>query len=261
MTGTPGSRTGRVRGLIVDDEPSLIDVLSAVAVVAVAERGRRSCPAAGGHSAPCLTRGGRRRCRALPRRLRVGRGQLQGAPRERPEPAHRPDFRPAPQERQGPGAGDTHRARAGPHHQADGGREMTTRPRLLRGPRTQSLRTRLLLFVGVTPVVVCAAMAFTTALIRRTYLMNDLDSRGTHAAERGLGGAGLDPGDKDDLSRSAPRRSPARAPRRSPSAPPSARPWRTSRRTARSTPGQSPASAPTGSPRSRATGCASWPAS
>ncbi|MFD3497391.1 response regulator [Streptomyces sp. NPDC058676] len=47
MTGTSGSRTGRVRVLLVDDEPTLTEVLP----VAVAGAGRRSCPAADGHSA------------------------------------------------------------------------------------------------------------------------------------------------------------------------------------------------------------------
>ncbi|MEU6350404.1 response regulator transcription factor [Streptomyces sp. NPDC047072] len=47
MTGTSGSRTGRVRVLIVDDEPPLTEVLS----VAVAEAGWRPYPALDGQSA------------------------------------------------------------------------------------------------------------------------------------------------------------------------------------------------------------------
>ncbi|MER5431352.1 response regulator transcription factor [Streptomyces sp. NPDC002588] len=47
MTGTPGFRGGRVRVLIVDEEPALTDVLS----VAVTEAGRRPYPAPDGQSA------------------------------------------------------------------------------------------------------------------------------------------------------------------------------------------------------------------
>ncbi|MFI7504465.1 response regulator transcription factor [Streptomyces sp. NPDC049687] len=47
MTGTPGFGSGRVRVLIVDDEPALNEVLS----VAVTEAGRRPCPAPDGHRA------------------------------------------------------------------------------------------------------------------------------------------------------------------------------------------------------------------
>jgi two-component system OmpR family response regulator len=46
MTGTSGSRTGRVRVRIVDDEPTPTRALSA----AVTEAGRRPHPAADGHS-------------------------------------------------------------------------------------------------------------------------------------------------------------------------------------------------------------------
>ena len=53
MTGTLGSRTGRVRVLIVDDEPALTEVLS----VAVSEAGWRPYPAADGHSALRIARG------------------------------------------------------------------------------------------------------------------------------------------------------------------------------------------------------------
>ncbi|MFG2551186.1 response regulator transcription factor [Streptomyces sp. NPDC048581] len=53
MTGTPGPRNGRVRVLIVDDEPALTDVLS----VAVEEAGWRAYPALDGQSALRIARG------------------------------------------------------------------------------------------------------------------------------------------------------------------------------------------------------------
>ncbi|KUO20711.1 response regulator transcription factor [Streptomyces dysideae] len=53
MSGSAGSRTGRVRVLIVDDEPHLTELLS----VAVSEAGRRPYPAADGHSALRVARG------------------------------------------------------------------------------------------------------------------------------------------------------------------------------------------------------------
>jgi two-component system OmpR family response regulator len=53
MTGTSGSRTGRVRVLIVDDEPALNEVLS----VAVTEAGWRPYPALDGRSALRTARG------------------------------------------------------------------------------------------------------------------------------------------------------------------------------------------------------------
>ncbi|WP_328978728.1 response regulator transcription factor [Streptomyces canus] len=53
MTGTAGSRTGRVRVLIVDDEPALNEVLS----VAVTEAGWRPYPALDGRSALSTARG------------------------------------------------------------------------------------------------------------------------------------------------------------------------------------------------------------
>ncbi|MFD7708872.1 response regulator transcription factor [Streptomyces sp. NPDC059785] len=52
MTGTSGSRTGRVRVLIVDDEPGLTDLLS----VAVTEAGWRPYPAPDGETALRLAR-------------------------------------------------------------------------------------------------------------------------------------------------------------------------------------------------------------
>ncbi|MFJ4205028.1 DNA-binding response regulator [Streptomyces sviceus] len=53
MTGTSGPRTGRVRGLIVDDEAALDEVLS----VAVTAAGRRSCAALDGRGALRTARG------------------------------------------------------------------------------------------------------------------------------------------------------------------------------------------------------------
>ena len=65
---------------------------------------------------------------------------------------------------------------------------------------SRSLRTRLLLCVGATLVVVCAAMTFTTAVLQRSSLMGELDGRVTNAAERSLGGAALHRNDKANLS-------------------------------------------------------------
>ncbi|MER6350730.1 response regulator transcription factor [Streptomyces sp. NPDC001634] len=53
MSGTPASRSGRVRVLNVDDEPALTELLS----VAVTEAGRRPCPALDGQTALRLARG------------------------------------------------------------------------------------------------------------------------------------------------------------------------------------------------------------
>lgn len=53
MTGTSGSRSSRVRVLIVDDEPALTEVLS----VAVTEAGWRPYPAPDGQSALRIARG------------------------------------------------------------------------------------------------------------------------------------------------------------------------------------------------------------
>jgi two-component system OmpR family response regulator len=53
MAGISGTRNGRVRVLIVDDEPGLTELLS----VAVTEAGRRPYPAADGHSALRAARG------------------------------------------------------------------------------------------------------------------------------------------------------------------------------------------------------------
>ncbi|MEU5593410.1 hypothetical protein [Streptomyces sp. NPDC020298] len=57
MTGTLGSRTGRVRALIVDDEPGPAEPLSVAVTVAVTAAGRRPCPAADGRRAPRCARG------------------------------------------------------------------------------------------------------------------------------------------------------------------------------------------------------------
>ncbi|WP_030605860.1 sensor histidine kinase [Streptomyces fulvoviolaceus] len=73
---------------------------------------------------------------------------------------------------------------------------MTARPR----PRTRSMRTRLLLFISATLVVVCAAMALTTVFAQRSYLLGNLDDRVTNAAERSLGGASLHPDLDKDLT-------------------------------------------------------------
>ncbi len=63
----------------------------------------------------------------------------------------------------------------------------------------RSLRTRLLLFISATLVVVCAAMSLTTALVQRAYLLGNLDDRVGNAAERSLGGAQHHPGFDGDL--------------------------------------------------------------
>ncbi|MFD9391236.1 ATP-binding protein [Streptomyces sp. NPDC060000] len=63
-----------------------------------------------------------------------------------------------------------------------------------------SLRTRLLIFIGVVLVAVCAVMALTTVFAQRAYLLGNLDDRVTNAAERGLGGASLHPELSQDLT-------------------------------------------------------------
>ncbi|GAB7102129.1 HAMP domain-containing sensor histidine kinase [Streptomyces phaeofaciens JCM 4814] len=63
----------------------------------------------------------------------------------------------------------------------------------------RSLRVRLVLFVSVTLVVVCAAMALTTVLVQRVHLLGDLDKRVTDAAERSQGGLQRRTGDATDL--------------------------------------------------------------
>ncbi|MPY58923.1 sensor histidine kinase [Streptomyces spongiae] len=66
--------------------------------------------------------------------------------------------------------------------------------------RGRSLRTRLLLFIGATLVVVCAAMALTTVFAQRSYLLGNLDDRVTNAAERSLGGVQVGPRTQTDLA-------------------------------------------------------------
>lgn len=68
------------------------------------------------------------------------------------------------------------------------------------GARSRSLRTRLLVFVSVTLIVVCAAMGLITTLFQRAYLMGDLDDRVLGAAERALGGASSRPHLESDLT-------------------------------------------------------------
>ncbi|MFF5188421.1 sensor histidine kinase [Streptomyces sp. NPDC000345] len=72
-------------------------------------------------------------------------------------------------------------------------------PRTVRFPG-RSLRTRLLLFITAVLVAVCAAMALTTVLVQRAYLLGNLDDRVTNAAERSLGGASLHPDLTRDLT-------------------------------------------------------------
>ncbi|MDQ0584024.1 sensor histidine kinase [Streptomyces rishiriensis] len=67
-------------------------------------------------------------------------------------------------------------------------------------PRGGSLRTRLLVFIGVVLAAVCAMMALTTVYAQRAYLLGNLDDRVTNAAERGVGGASLHPDLAQDLT-------------------------------------------------------------
>lgn len=82
---------------------------------------------------------------------------------------------------------------------------MRTRTRTLspRAPRVgssraRSLRTRLLVLIGLALLAVCATMAFSTVLAQRAYLLGDLDQRVGDAAERSrdgvLGGRGVGTG-------------------------------------------------------------------
>ncbi|MFJ9020329.1 ATP-binding protein [Streptomyces sp. NPDC102259] len=66
--------------------------------------------------------------------------------------------------------------------------------------RGGSLRTRLLIFISVVLVAVCAVMALTTVFAQRAYLLGNLDDRVTNAAERSLGGASLHPQLTQDLT-------------------------------------------------------------
>ncbi|MFJ3668827.1 sensor histidine kinase [Streptomyces sp. NPDC090106] len=65
--------------------------------------------------------------------------------------------------------------------------------------RLRSMRTRLLVFIGLALAAVCAAMALTTVLVQRSYLLGNLDDRVDNAAERSLGGARLHADDPSDL--------------------------------------------------------------
>ncbi|NNN29845.1 HAMP domain-containing protein [Streptomyces sp. S3(2020)] len=69
------------------------------------------------------------------------------------------------------------------------------RPRLGR----RSLRVRLVVFISVAMVAVCAAMALTTVFVQRVYLLGDLDQRVTDAAERSQGGLQRRTGGATDL--------------------------------------------------------------
>ncbi|OPG05451.1 sensor histidine kinase [Streptomyces sp. GKU 895] len=59
--------------------------------------------------------------------------------------------------------------------------------------RLRSMRSRLLLFISLALVAVCAAMALTTVFVQRAYLYGNLDDRVGDAVERCLGGAALQP--------------------------------------------------------------------
>ncbi|MFI6373439.1 sensor histidine kinase [Streptomyces sp. NPDC050546] len=64
----------------------------------------------------------------------------------------------------------------------------------------ESLRTRLLLRIGAALVAVCAATALAAVLAQRALLLDHLDGRVMDAAEHGLAGASLRPGDDRDLT-------------------------------------------------------------
>lgn len=66
--------------------------------------------------------------------------------------------------------------------------------------RTRSIRTRLLVFVTATLVVVCVAMGLITTLFQHAYLMGAMDDRVLDTAERALGGASLHRENEDDLT-------------------------------------------------------------
>ncbi|WTJ93132.1 HAMP domain-containing histidine kinase [Streptomyces sp. NBC_01537] len=55
----------------------------------------------------------------------------------------------------------------------------------------RSLRVRLLVLISTTLIVVCCAMALTTVLAERLFLMQGLDTRVHNAASRSQGGMGL----------------------------------------------------------------------
>jgi signal transduction histidine kinase len=62
------------------------------------------------------------------------------------------------------------------------------------------MRTRLLVFVTATLIVVCAAMGLVTTLFQHAYLMGNMDDRVLDTAERALGGASLHQEPTDDLT-------------------------------------------------------------
>ncbi|MFF2363511.1 sensor histidine kinase [Streptomyces sp. NPDC058122] len=66
-----------------------------------------------------------------------------------------------------------------------------------RSRRTRSLRTRLLVLIGLALLAVCVTTAFTAVLTQRAYLLGDLDRRVAEAAERGRDGV-LDGGPGSD---------------------------------------------------------------
>ncbi|MFF4269796.1 ATP-binding protein [Streptomyces sp. NPDC001536] len=66
--------------------------------------------------------------------------------------------------------------------------------------RLRSLRTRLLVFIGVTLAAVCVVMALTTVFVQRSYLLGNLDDRVHNAAQRSLGGARLHPDQGSSLA-------------------------------------------------------------
>ncbi|MFK4101242.1 sensor histidine kinase [Streptomyces sp. NPDC019531] len=66
--------------------------------------------------------------------------------------------------------------------------------------RSRSIRTRLLVFVSTTLVVVCVAMGLVTTLFQHAYLMGNMDDRVLGIAERALGGASLHPDLEGDLT-------------------------------------------------------------
>ncbi|MFJ7967549.1 sensor histidine kinase [Streptomyces sp. NPDC096324] len=66
-----------------------------------------------------------------------------------------------------------------------------------RSRRNRSLRTRLLVLVGLALFAVCVTTAFTAVLTQRAYLLGDLDRRVAEAAERGRDGV-LDGGPGSD---------------------------------------------------------------
>ncbi len=59
--------------------------------------------------------------------------------------------------------------------------------------RGRSLRTRLLLLIGVTLAVVCAAMAVTTVFAQHRYLLGNLDDRVANAVQQSRSWAALHP--------------------------------------------------------------------